>query len=71
MLSVEARTVRGQGSDSPRPGTGLGFLPDVTDGLRLEAGRSVRAPGQRSSPAASGSHSRKGPRRGGEVPGLV
>jgi hypothetical protein len=32
------------GADGPQSGAGLGFLPDVPDGPRLEAG-SARAPG--------------------------
>jgi hypothetical protein len=71
VLSAEAWTVRSQGPDGPRLGVGLGFLPDVPDGPRLVAGQSARAQGQRSSLATPGSHSREGPRRGGEVLGLV
>jgi hypothetical protein len=58
--SAEARTVRGQGSDSPRPGIGA-WVPCLT------AGRSARAQGRRRLSAAPGSHSREGPRRGGEI----
>jgi hypothetical protein len=50
---------------------GSSSLPDGPDGPCLEAGRSARAQGQRSSPVASGSHSREGPHRGGEVLGFV
>jgi hypothetical protein len=58
--SAEARTVRGQWPDGPRPGTGAG-IPCLT------AGRSARAQGRRRSSAAPGSRSREGPRRGGEI----
>jgi hypothetical protein len=58
--SAEARTVRGQGPDSPRSGTGAG-VPCLT------AERSARAQGRRRSPAAPGSRSREGSRRGGEI----
>jgi hypothetical protein len=34
--------VRGQGSDGPRPGAGLGFLPDGPDGPRVRRGGDVR-----------------------------
>jgi hypothetical protein len=64
VSSAEARTVRGQGSDSPRSGTGAG-VPCLT------TGRSARAQGRRRSPAAPGSRSRKGPRRRGEILGVV
>jgi hypothetical protein len=60
-----------QGPDGLRPDTGLGFLPDMSDSPRLEAGRSARALGRRSSPVAPGSHSREGLRREEEVLGLV
>jgi hypothetical protein len=59
------------GADGPRPGAGLGFLSDVSDGPRLEAGRSTRAQGRRSSPAAPESRSREGPCRGEEIPVFV
>jgi hypothetical protein len=62
--STEARTVRGQRPDGPRPGTGAG-VPCLT------AGRSACAQGRRRSPAAPGSRSREGPRRGGENLGVV
>jgi hypothetical protein len=62
--SAEARTVRDQGLDGPRPGTGAG-VPC------LMAGRSAPAQGRRRSPAAPGSHSWEGPRRGGEILGVV
>jgi hypothetical protein len=70
MLSAEARTVRDQGSDSPRPSVEVGSLPDEPDGPRLEAGRSVRAQERRSSSATSGSRSWEGSRQG-DVLGLV
>jgi hypothetical protein len=59
------------GADGLRPGVEAGSLLDGPDGPRLEAGWSERAQGRRSSPAAPGSHSWEGPRRGGEVLGLV
>jgi hypothetical protein len=59
VLSAQARTVRGQGPDGPRPGTGA-WVPCLT------AGRSARAQG-----AAPGSRSREGPHRGGEILGDV
>jgi hypothetical protein len=62
--SVEARTARDQGSDSPRPGT-RAWVPCLT------AGRSVRAQGRRRLPTAHGSRSREGPRRGGEILDVV
>jgi hypothetical protein len=62
--SAEARTVRGQGPDSPRPGSGAS-VPCLT------AGRSARAQGRRRSPVVPGSCSREGPRRGGEILGVV
>jgi hypothetical protein len=57
VLSTEARTVRGQGPDGPRPGAGAGSLSNGLDGPRLEAGRSIRAQGRRSSPAVPRSQS--------------
>jgi hypothetical protein len=62
--STEARTVRDQGSDGLRPGTGA-WVPCLT------ARRSARAQGRRRSPAAPGSRSQEGPRRGGEILGVV
>jgi hypothetical protein len=35
VLSAEARTVRDQGPDGPRPGAEVGSLPDGPDALRL------------------------------------
>jgi hypothetical protein len=64
VLAAQARTVRGQGPD----GSGLGAGRRVSC---LTAGRSARAQGRRKSPAAPGSHSREGPRRGGEILGVV
>jgi hypothetical protein len=64
VLSAQARTVRGQGPDGPRPGTGA-RVPCLT------AGRSARTQRRRKSPAAPGSRSREGPRRGGKILGVV
>jgi hypothetical protein len=64
VLSGQARTARGQGPDGPRPGAGA-RVPCLT------AGRSARAQGDRGSPAAPESRSREGPRRGGEILGVV
>jgi hypothetical protein len=50
---------------------GSGSLRDESDGPRLEAGRSARAQGWQSSPAAPESRSRDGPHRGGEILGFV
>jgi hypothetical protein len=50
---------------------GLGSLPDVSDGPRPGARRSERTKGRWSSPAALGSRSWEGPRRGGEILGIV
>jgi hypothetical protein len=52
------------GPDGPRPGAQLGLLC-------LTAGRSARTQRRRKSPAAPGSRSREGPRRGGEILGGV
>jgi hypothetical protein len=71
VLSAQGRTVRAQGPDGPRPGARLGLLPD---------GRTVRALGPDGpcvyrgggrSLVAPGSRSREGPRRGGEILGVV
>jgi hypothetical protein len=43
----------------------------VPDGPCPRAGRSARAQGRRRSPAAPGSRSREGPRRGGEILDVV
>jgi hypothetical protein len=56
--SADARTVRGQGSDGPRPSTGAWASCLTAGGPRVRRGR-------RRSPAAPGSLSREGPRRGG------
>jgi hypothetical protein len=64
VLSAQARTVRGQGSDGQRPGAGLGFPA-------WQAGWSARAQGRRSSSAAPESRSREGPHQGGESLGVV
>jgi hypothetical protein len=42
VLSAEARTVRGQGPDSPRPGTGA-WVPCLTAGRSAPKGRTVHA----------------------------
>jgi hypothetical protein len=64
VLSVQVRTVRDLAQ-------GSGSLPDVLESPRPGIRRSTRAQGWRSSPAAHGSHSREGPRRGGEILGVV
>jgi hypothetical protein len=66
VLSGQARTVRGLGSDGSRPGAGLSPLPDGRTVRALGAGRSART--QRRRP---GSRTREGPHRGGEIPGDV
>jgi hypothetical protein len=78
VLSAQGRTVRAHGPDGLRPGARLGLLPHGRtvralgpDGPRPEAGRSARAQGGGRSPAAPGSRSREGPRRGGEILGVV
>jgi hypothetical protein len=59
------------GPDGPRPGARLGLLPDGRTVRALGPdGPRVRRGGGRS-PAAPGSHSREGPRRGGEILGVV
>jgi hypothetical protein len=71
MLSAQGRTVRAQGPDGPWPGARLGFLPDGRTVRALGPdGPHVRRGGGRS-PAAPGSRSREGPRRGGEILGVV
>jgi hypothetical protein len=50
---------------------GSGPLPDDWTVRALGAGRSARAQGRRNSPAAPGSRSREGPRRGGKILGVV
>jgi hypothetical protein len=42
VLSAQARTVRGQGPDSPRPGIGAG-VPCLTTERSAPCGRTVRA----------------------------
>jgi hypothetical protein len=64
VLSVQAQTVRDLAQ-------GLGSLPDVPDGPRPGVRRSARAQGRRSSSAVPASRSREGPRRGGEILGVV
>jgi hypothetical protein len=64
VLSVQAQTV----GDLAQ---GLGSLLDVTDGPRPRVGRSARAQVRQSSPAAPASRSWEGPRRGGEILGVV
>jgi hypothetical protein len=69
-LSGQARTVRGLGPDSLRPGAGAKVLfltvgrsaPWRPDGPRVRSGSRRRRPGSRS---------REGPRRGGEILGDV
>jgi hypothetical protein len=59
------------GPDGPRPGARLGLLPDGRTVRALGPdGPRVRRGGGRS-PAAPGSRSREGPRRGGEILGVV
>jgi hypothetical protein len=41
VLSAEARTIRGQGSDGPWPGTGVGSLPNEPDGPRVCRGGGI------------------------------
>jgi hypothetical protein len=64
VLFAQARTVRSQGPDGPRPGIGL-RVPCLT------AGRSARAHGRWSSPAAPRSRSRERSCRGGEILGVI
>jgi hypothetical protein len=60
-----------QGPDGPRPGARLGLLPDSRTIRALGPdGQRVRRGGGRS-PAVPGSRSREGPRRGGEILGVV
>src|SRR5688572_14662758 len=60
-----------RGPDGPRPGARLGLLPDGRTVRTLGPdGPRVRRGGGRS-PAAPGSRSREGPRRGGEILGVV
>jgi hypothetical protein len=67
------------GADCPRPGAGRSAawcaarasLPDGRTVRALGAGRSARTQRRRKSPAAPGSRSREGPRRGGEILGGV
>jgi hypothetical protein len=63
VLAAQARAVRGQGPDGPRPGAGLRVSC-------LTAGRSARAQGRRKSPATPGSRSWEVPRRGEEILGV-
>jgi hypothetical protein len=71
VLPAQGRTVRGLGPDDPRPGALLGLLPDGRTVRALGPdGPHVRRDGGRS-PTAPGSHSREGPRRGGEILGVV
>jgi hypothetical protein len=67
VLSAQGRAVRGQGPDGPRPSARLGFPALRPGGPRSGAEQSARAQGWRKSPAAPGSRSREGPRRGGEI----
>jgi hypothetical protein len=67
------------GADCPRPGAGRSAawcaaeasLPDGRTVRTLGAGRSARTQRRRKSPAAPGSRSREGPRRGEEILGGV
>jgi hypothetical protein len=67
------------GADCPRPGAGRSAAwcatrASLADGRTVRAlgvGRSARTQRRRKSPAAPGSRSRKGPRRGGEILGGV
>jgi hypothetical protein len=66
------------GADGPRAGAGRSAAwcearapASWPDGPRPGAGRSARAQGGGRSPAVSGSRSREGPRRGGEILGVV
>ena len=71
VLSAQGQTVRVQGPDGPRPGAGLGLLPDSRTVRALGPdGPRVRRDGGKS-PTAPGSRSREGPRRGGEILGVV
>jgi hypothetical protein len=71
VLSVQGRTVRVQGPHGPRSGARLGLLPDGRTVRDLGPdGPRVRRGGGRSS-ATPGSRSREGPRRGGEILGVV
>jgi hypothetical protein len=60
-----------RGADGPRPGGGQSATWYRDCVPCLTAGRSARAQGRRRSPAAPGSRSREGPRRGGEILGVV
>jgi hypothetical protein len=71
VLSAQEWTVRAQGPDGPRPSARLGLLPDGRTVRALGPdGPHVRRGGGRS-PTAPGSRSREGPRRGGEILGVV
>jgi hypothetical protein len=67
------------GADGPWPGVersttkdrAKGFLPDGRTVRAYKARRSAHAQGRRRSPAAPGSRSREGPRRVGEILGVV
>jgi hypothetical protein len=67
------------GADCPRPGAGRSAawcaarasLPDGRTVRALGVGRSARTQRRRKSPAAPGSRSWEGPRRGGEILGGV
>jgi hypothetical protein len=68
--SAQGRTVRAQGPDGPRPSARRGgALCTGVDGLGPDGPRVRRGGGR--SPAAPGSRSREGPRRGGEILGVV
>jgi hypothetical protein len=71
VLSAQGRTVRAQGTDGPQPGARLGLLPDgrTVYALGPDGPRVYKGGGR--SPMAPGSRSREGPRRGGEILGVV
>jgi hypothetical protein len=61
---MEARTVRGRGPDGPQPGTEARVSPNELDGSCVRRGDEVRL-------TTSGSRSRVGPHRGGEILGFL
>jgi hypothetical protein len=64
VLSGQGRTVRTQGPDGQRPGAGATVAARQPDGPHVRRGDG-------GSPTAPGSRSREGPRRGGEILGVV
>jgi hypothetical protein len=72
VLSAQGRTIRGLGPDGPWPGAWLGLLcltvgrsaPWGPDGPRVRRGGGSRR-------RRPGSRSREGPRRGGDILGVV